>query len=515
MEDTPKNEDSAKEQQEAGYDQGKVPADGGDIDKQPAPDAEDASSQPEGSPIRVRVVSDSHEALLANEDAVNTEASEEPVAAGSESSPAFDVDTSGHEPVESPTAFAEEPYEPIERTTPTVRHAAVARTQSTARAYTSNRKPLVSRARQSQDGPAEAPHRPSVRGERVVRPEMDQQPPVDVSAPDAAQPSEEGPRPKPQPRQRPHVEQEPAHRGKLTPKLIVELAAPHTWAASTMPVLLAISLCIADTSAISISTALILLVICVLMQSAVNTINDYFDYVKGADTVDNQDDPTDAVLVYNDIDPKQARNLALVFLGAAFLLGIFMIVRAGWIPLVIALIGAVIVFLYSGGRTPISYLPIGEVVSGFTMGGLIPLACYQVLTLDFSWMVLVYSIPLMIGIALIMMTNNTCDIEKDIVAERKTLPTLLGRDTSVTVYRSLLVIWLVAIALLVIVGYPRGWYGLFFLIAGYGPLKALFTNPFTAQTRGGGMAAITSTNAILGMGYAICLLMSVAAFPVL
>ena len=296
---------------------------------------------------------------------------------------------------------------------------------------------------------------------------------------------------------------------------MVELAAPHTWAASTMPVLLAICLSIADTAVISVSTAIILLVICILMQSAVNTINDYFDYVKGTDTADNQDDPTDAALVYNEIDPRKARNLALELLAVAFLLGIFIILRAGWIPLVIALVGVIIVFLYSGGRTPISYLPIGEVVSGVTMGGLITLACYQALTLTFSWTVLLYAIPPMIGIALIMFTNNTCDIEKDIEADRKTLPVLLGRSTSVAVYRALMVLWMAAIAVLVLYGYPRGWYGLLFMVAAYGPVLGIFRNPFTAASRGGGMAQIGAANVILGMTYALCLLLSTAAFPVL
>lgn len=281
-----------------------------------------------------------------------------------------------------------------------------------------------------------------------------------------------------------------------------------------MPVLVAVCLSVADTSVLSLSTSVILLAICILMQSAVNTINDYFDYVKGADTAENQADPTDAVLVYNDIDPRQARNLAITFLVAAFALGIFIIVRAGWIPLIIALIGAVIVVLYSGGRTPISYLPIGEIVSGVTMGGLIPLACYQALTLDLNWSVLLYSVPLMIGIALIMFTNNTCDIEKDIEAERRTLPVILGRETAVSLYRALMIIWMVAIAVLVLYGYVRGWYCLLFMVAGYGPIAGIFRNPFTANTRAAGMSQITAANVILGMAYALCLLLSAAAFPV-
>lgn len=372
---------------------------------------------------------------------------------------------------------------------PAVRHRAVTRTQPSRRPYT-NRSSIRKDAQAGENGP----QRRSVRNRKRA----------DAVAPAA----------------RPHVEKGKevgvgGHTGKLTAKLVVELAAPHTWAASTMPVLLAVCLSVADTSVLSVGTAVILLAICILMQSAVNTINDYFDYVKGTDTEENQADPTDAVLVYNDIDPKQARNLAIIFLAVAFALGIFIIVRAGWIPLVIALIGAVIVFLYSGGRTPISYLPIGEVVSGVTMGGLIPLACYQALTLELNWSVLLYSLPMMIGIALIMFTNNTCDIEKDIEANRKTLSVVLGRETAVSLYRALMIVWMASIAVLVLFGYLRGWYGLLFMVAGYGPIAGIFRNPFNAGSRAAGMAQITSVNVVLGMTYALCLLLSAAAFPVL
>lgn len=78
--------------------------------------------------------------------------------------------------------------------------------------------------------------------------------------------------------------------GHLTPKLIVELAAPHTWSASVIPVFFAACLAVGDTHSLSAITTIVLLLISILMQSAVNTINDYFDYVKGADTIDNQMD---------------------------------------------------------------------------------------------------------------------------------------------------------------------------------------------------------------------------------
>lgn len=78
--------------------------------------------------------------------------------------------------------------------------------------------------------------------------------------------------------------------------------------------------------------------------------------------------------------------------------------------------------VYSAGKTPVSYLPIGEAVSGGVMGGLIPLACYQALTGDLNWLMLLWAVPEIIGVGLIMMTNNTCDMRKTFPLAAKRCP---------------------------------------------------------------------------------------------
>ena len=296
--------------------------------------------------------------------------------------------------------------------------------------------------------------------------------------------------------------------GGLTPKLMLQLAAPHTWAASIMPVFFAMCLTAADDGTLSSLMVVVLLCISILMQSAVNAFNDYQDFVKGADSRENQEDPTDAVLVYNDVEPYGVRNLAVLFAALAFLLGIYVIVKAGWIPLVIAIIGAVCIFLYSGGPKPLSYFPVGEVVSGFVMGGLITLASYTALAGEFSWIVLLKSLPLMIGIALIMFTNNTCDIEKDKKVGRATLSVTLGRRDSVIVYHALIYLWIFLIALFVVIFYPTGSLGLLFLLSAYPALLGLFRNGFVPESRAAGMSAITMTNVCLGLVYGAAVLLS-------
>lgn len=285
--------------------------------------------------------------------------------------------------------------------------------------------------------------------------------------------------------------------------MALQIAAPHTWPAAILPALIAMACAASNGYTVSAVMALVLLAICILMQAAVNTFNDYYDYVKGSDSAEDNVDPTDAVLVHNNVNPRSALMLAVGFLIVAFALGAYVIWQAGWIPLVIGIVGAIVVVLYSAGKTPISYLPIGELMSGFVMGGLIPLACYQALTKCFDPLMLVWALPTIIGVGLIMLTNNTCDVEKDIESGRKTLPVLLGRSRARALYHALVWIWIALIIVNVLIWFSGGWPVLVFMLAASIPLlKALLSNPLAPPARIGAMAQICSVNIALGAFYA-------------
>ena len=112
---------------------------------------------------------------------------------------------------------------------------------------------------------------------------------------------------------------------------------------------------------------------------------------------------------------------------AGAVLGLVSCMGSGLVPLIIGITGCVVILIYSGGPIPVSYLPIGEIVSGVVMGGLIPLGIAGCADGKIHWQLLLYSLPMIAGIALIMMSNNGSDIEKDRKAGRRTLPTCIGR----------------------------------------------------------------------------------------
>ncbi|MDR0425234.1 MAG: prenyltransferase, partial [Clostridiales Family XIII bacterium] len=200
---------------------------------------------------------------------------------------------------------------------------------------------------------------------------------------------------------------------------------------------------LAGESSLLMSLALMLIVI--LMQSAANTLNDYYDFVKGTDRPENSNDPADAVLVYNCIDPAHVRALGFAFLCAAGALGAYVVAEGGLVPLAAGAAGGLAVIAYSAGKSPISYLPLGELLSGIAMGGLVPFAAFAAFTREARFDVLLYSLPCIIGVGLVMMTNNICDIERDRESGRKTLPALLGRERARLLYRALFIAMLLSL----------------------------------------------------------------------
>ena len=288
---------------------------------------------------------------------------------------------------------------------------------------------------------------------------------------------------------------------------IFNLAAPDSWAASVMPSILALIISYRIAGQLKADMAICLFLTAILMQSSVNALNDYADFVKGTDILENSPDASDAVIVYG-LNPKTARNLGITFLVLAFVPGIYTVYRCGWVPLVIGLIGALVVVLYSLGKIPISYLPVGELISGFVMGGLITLAGVYMLTNVLDIRVLLLALPVIIGIGMIMFSNNGCDIERDIQAGRRTLPCILGKERTTICYRLMLLIWSLSPILLLALFVGR--FGILIYLLECPVFAARLgrqlTTPLGGKTRGMIMGGITGLGIMIEFAYYVALL---------
>lgn len=285
---------------------------------------------------------------------------------------------------------------------------------------------------------------------------------------------------------------------RMTAAAAIRLAAVHTWAASVCPALLGIFWCLHRGLPLSPAQCILLAGACVLSQSAVNTLNDYVDFVSGADSEEDHVEVNDAVLIYYRVNPKHALILGFVYLASAAFCGIAAAWNSGPVPFIIGIIGGLTVLGYSIGPLPVASLPLGELVSGFVMGGLIPLGTAAVADGRFHLEILPYSLPLILGIALIMLSNNGSDIEKDIRAERTTLPVVLGRPRALVLYRMMLAAWIALLCICPAVS--TGWIGLvsFLLTAllGRKPFGFLIRAKLLPEDRIRQMKSITAANMI-------------------
>lgn len=293
----------------------------------------------------------------------------------------------------------------------------------------------------------------------------------------------------------------------MTFKAAIGLAAPQTWAAALAPVLTAGAYCLNLQGNVDIFLFYLTLMAALLMQSCANTLNDYYDYKKGTDNTLNSPDPEEAVLVYQHLNPVSVLLLAAGFLSTAGLMGLYITFRCGLVPLTIGCIGGLAIVLYSGGLLPISYLPIGELVSGTVMGGLLPLAVINVLTGRLKFLTFYHMAPLILGVGLIMYTNNISDIEKDMTVGRKTLAVCLGRKKAGTLYRCLLVVWVLSVGHMAFWYFPKGFF-LYPLLLGFSitRLTRQMSYSFFPDERGQAMGGITSLNLCIGLFYAAIML---------
>ena len=294
-------------------------------------------------------------------------------------------------------------------------------------------------------------------------------------------------------------------KGKLNPAAVKELANIHYWGVSVIPVLLGSALAFTVGGHFDLLVFLLLLPAAVLMHCVVNAYNHLFDYLRGTDGEENRDNRRYPILYYG-IHPLYVFFLGIFYLFLALLLSLYVVYTAGWPLLVIGMIGAVVAVTYSGGPLPLSHFPLGEIASGFTMGGLIPFAVFFGMTADLDFRILLFALPMILTIGLVCYVNNICDIEKDRV-NRRTLPILIGRERASKSFRAAYALtWLCAFVLLAVF-FPKGcWVPLIGFLLCVKKLRRLAKLEYTPETRHEVMPLFGSLIPFLNVSYIIGIL---------
>jgi 1,4-dihydroxy-2-naphthoate octaprenyltransferase len=198
---------------------------------------------------------------------------------------------------------------------------------------------------------------------------------------------------------------------------------PRTLTAAAAPVLLGTGLAAAH-EAHRPGPAAAALAGALLIQVGTNLANDYYDHRRGGDTAARVGPlrVTQAGL----LPPATVRNGAFAALGAALLVGVYLVGVGGWPVAVIGVASLVSAVAYTGGPYPLAYHGLGDLFV-FVFFGLVAVGgTYWVQALGLGAEVLVAGAGMGAMNTAILVLNNLRDLDTDARAGKRTLAVRLG-----------------------------------------------------------------------------------------
>lgn len=199
---------------------------------------------------------------------------------------------------------------------------------------------------------------------------------------------------------------------------------PKTLIIGISPALIGVTLSISQ-GHFDLLTFLFTLLTGMCIQIGSNLANDYYDFVKGADTKDRKGfmRVTQAGLVAPQV---MKRAIFAIFL-IAFICGCYLIWKGGMAIAAILAIYIALSVLYTAGPYPLGYLGLGDVLVFFLYGPGAVMITYYLQTGKLSQEAFLAGLSPGAFAMAILAINNTRDIEEDRLAGKKTLPVRFGK----------------------------------------------------------------------------------------
>lgn len=170
----------------------------------------------------------------------------------------------------------------------------------------------------------------------------------------------------------------------------------------------------------------------ILIQVGTNLSNDYSDARRGADAEDRLGPVR--VTAGGLVPPRQVLIATYLTFGLAVLVGVYLIVVAGWQLLLVGVASILAGVAYTGGPKPYGYEGLGEVFVFLFFGVVAVAGSYFVQVRSLSWEAFALSVPVGLLAAAILVVNNIRDIDSDRRAGKRTSAVRLGRERTRTVF---------------------------------------------------------------------------------
>lgn len=204
----------------------------------------------------------------------------------------------------------------------------------------------------------------------------------------------------------------------------VAAARPRTLPAAVAPVLVGCALAMRE-GRFAAGPAALCFGFALLVQIGTNFANDYYDFVKGADTAARVG-PRRAVAA-GLVAPREMKTAMMLTFAAAFFLGLCLLPRGGMPLLIVGLASIAAGIAYTGGPLPLGYLGLGDLFVFIFFGPVAVMTTCFVQAGHVERSAFLVSIPIGLLAANILLVNNYRDLETDAAAGKRTLVVRLGR----------------------------------------------------------------------------------------
>lgn len=263
-------------------------------------------------------------------------------------------------------------------------------------------------------------------------------------------------------------------------KIFAELIELKAKTASIFPFLLGLAYSLYHYQSVNLSALAIYFVAMFMFNCFVDIWDNYNDYHKAVDTDDYQKNTN--IIGRENLSMGLIKSLLAFFFFGSLILGIIVALMTGWAVFWLGLLCYAVGVFYAGGPKPLSSLPLGELLSGLTMGYVIFLICLYInSSQNFVWSfanlatTFLIALPNTLLIANLMLANNTCDLEEDEANHRYTIVHYIGKKAALIWWITALILAFVAIVVAVILGLLSPIMLLILLIA---PLMIKFARPY-------------------------------------
>jgi 1,4-dihydroxy-2-naphthoate polyprenyltransferase len=206
---------------------------------------------------------------------------------------------------------------------------------------------------------------------------------------------------------------------------------PKTLIASIAPVLIASSHALKK-EIFSPNIFFLILSFAILIQIGTNLANDYFDFIKGADT-ENRQGPLR--VMQKKLISILAMKIAITSIFSLCLaLGILMATIGGYVFILLASLAVFFGIIYTAGPFSLAYNGLGDLVVLIFFGPIAVLGCNYLYSQEFNLECFLAGLGSGFFSCAILNANNIRDIKEDKLAQKKTLAVRFGKKFAIMEY---------------------------------------------------------------------------------